>query len=182
MTPVIKVSAPALLCPQSRHSLGPWRNDRARPRRQESFMTPRRQSFEMLPADVTSDASVAGGVMRVEGGSDLLVNNAGFSVASAGAEKSSIRTSPVDFRYELRRDGPDDPRRRAPHATSREGSRHQHQLHIWFSVDALPVCGAKTPPHHGTYESVYGGSVNCAVCWERGKEGRARQMRCLTMR
>jgi NAD(P)-dependent dehydrogenase (short-subunit alcohol dehydrogenase family) len=49
--------------------------------------------FEMLPLDVTSDASVDAAVtqvMRVEGHIDLLVNNAGFGVAPAGAEESSI--------------------------------------------------------------------------------------------
>ncbi len=52
-----------------------------------------RRSFEMLTLDVTSDASVdaaVGEVMRREGRIDLLVNNAGFGVAPAGAEESSI--------------------------------------------------------------------------------------------
>jgi NAD(P)-dependent dehydrogenase (short-subunit alcohol dehydrogenase family) len=51
------------------------------------------QSFEMLSLDVTSDASVADAVaqlMQREGRIDLLVNNAGFGVAPAGAEESSI--------------------------------------------------------------------------------------------
>jgi NAD(P)-dependent dehydrogenase (short-subunit alcohol dehydrogenase family) len=51
------------------------------------------RSFEMLPLDVTSDESVEAAVrevMRLEGRIDLLVNNAGFSVAPAGAEESSI--------------------------------------------------------------------------------------------
>ena len=51
------------------------------------------RSFEMLPLDVTSDASVEAAVtevMRLEGHIDLLVNNAGFGVAPAGAEESSI--------------------------------------------------------------------------------------------
>jgi NAD(P)-dependent dehydrogenase (short-subunit alcohol dehydrogenase family) len=51
------------------------------------------RSFEMLPLDVTSDASVAAvvrDVMRLDGRIDLLVNNAGFSIAPAGAEESSI--------------------------------------------------------------------------------------------
>ena len=51
------------------------------------------RSFEMLPLDVTSDASVAEAVaqlMQREGRIDLLVNNAGFGVAPAGAEESSI--------------------------------------------------------------------------------------------
>jgi len=49
--------------------------------------------FEMLPLDVTSDASVDAAVrrlMQLEGRIDLLVNNAGFGVAPAGAEESSM--------------------------------------------------------------------------------------------
>ena len=49
--------------------------------------------FEMLPLDVTSDESVEAAVRevtRLDGRIDLLVNNAGFSVAPAGAEESSI--------------------------------------------------------------------------------------------
>jgi NAD(P)-dependent dehydrogenase (short-subunit alcohol dehydrogenase family) len=51
------------------------------------------RSFEMLQLDVTSDESVAAAVsevMRRDGRIDLLVNNAGFGVAPAGAEESSI--------------------------------------------------------------------------------------------
>lgn len=51
------------------------------------------RSFEMLTLDVTSDASVeavVSEVMRLEGRIDLLVNNAGFSTAPAGAEESSL--------------------------------------------------------------------------------------------
>ncbi len=51
------------------------------------------RSFEMLPLDVTRDESVEAAVrevMRLEGRIDLLVNNAGFGVAPAGAEESSI--------------------------------------------------------------------------------------------
>jgi NAD(P)-dependent dehydrogenase (short-subunit alcohol dehydrogenase family) len=51
------------------------------------------QSFGMLPLDVTSDESVGAAVkelMRLEGRIDLLVNNAGFGVAPAAAEESSI--------------------------------------------------------------------------------------------
>lgn len=52
-----------------------------------------RQPFHMLPLDVTSDESVeaaVGQLIRLEGRIDLLVNNAGFSVAPAGAEESSM--------------------------------------------------------------------------------------------
>ena len=51
------------------------------------------RSFTLLPLDVTSDDSVrtlVGEVMLREGGIDLLVNNAGFGVAPAGAEESSM--------------------------------------------------------------------------------------------
>ena len=51
------------------------------------------RSFEMLSLDVTSDESVEAvikEVMRLEGRIDLLVNNAGFGVAPAGAEESSL--------------------------------------------------------------------------------------------
>src|SRR3954471_8661038 len=50
-------------------------------------------AFEMLPLDVTSDGSVDAAVsevMRASGRIDVLVNNAGFSIAPAGAEESSI--------------------------------------------------------------------------------------------
>jgi len=49
------------------------------------------RSFEMLPLDVTSDASVDAAVnelMRLEGRIDLLVNNAGFGVAPPGRKRA----------------------------------------------------------------------------------------------
>jgi NAD(P)-dependent dehydrogenase (short-subunit alcohol dehydrogenase family) len=52
-----------------------------------------KRPFSMLALDVTSDGSVdaaVGEVMRLNGRINLLVNNAGFSVAPAGAEESSI--------------------------------------------------------------------------------------------
>ncbi len=52
-----------------------------------------RRPFEMLSLDVTSNDSVeavVNEVIRREGRIDLLVNNAGFGVAPAGAEESSL--------------------------------------------------------------------------------------------
>ncbi|MGQ0799633.1 MAG: oxidoreductase [Pseudomarimonas sp.] len=59
-----------------------------------------RRSFEMLALDVTSDESVEAAVkelMRREGRIDVLVNNAGFGVAPAGAEESSIEQAKAIF-------------------------------------------------------------------------------------
>jgi NAD(P)-dependent dehydrogenase (short-subunit alcohol dehydrogenase family) len=58
------------------------------------------RSFAMLPLDVTSDESVEAAVkelIRQEGRIDLLVNNAGFGVAPAGAEESSIDQAKAIF-------------------------------------------------------------------------------------
>ncbi|KQW88064.1 short-chain dehydrogenase [Massilia sp. Root418] len=55
---------------------------------------------EMLSLDVTSDESVAAAVNQVllrEGRIDLLVNNAGFGVAPAAAEESSIQLAQSIF-------------------------------------------------------------------------------------
>ena len=57
-------------------------------------------SFEMLPLDVTRDESVEAAVrelIRLQGRIDLLVNNAGFGVAPAGAEESSIEQAQAIF-------------------------------------------------------------------------------------
>jgi len=59
-----------------------------------------RRSFSMLSLDVTSDASVDAAiseVLRSDGRIDLLVNNAGVSVAPAGAEESSIEQARAIF-------------------------------------------------------------------------------------
>jgi NAD(P)-dependent dehydrogenase (short-subunit alcohol dehydrogenase family) len=51
------------------------------------------RTFGMLPLDVTSDESVDAAVkevLRLHGRIDLLVNNAGFGVAPAAAEESSL--------------------------------------------------------------------------------------------
>ena len=59
-----------------------------------------KRSFEVLPLDVTRDASVeacVGEVLRRAGRIDLLVNNAGFGVAPAGAEESSIEQAQAIF-------------------------------------------------------------------------------------
>ncbi|HKR38611.1 MAG TPA: oxidoreductase [Paraburkholderia sp.] len=59
-----------------------------------------RQLFEMLPLDVTSDASVEAAItelLRLHGRIDVLVNNAGFGVAPAGAEESSIEQAKAIF-------------------------------------------------------------------------------------
>jgi len=56
--------------------------------------------FAMLSLDVTRDESAAAAVeevIRLEGRIDLLVNNAGFSVAPAGAEESSIEQAQAIF-------------------------------------------------------------------------------------
>jgi len=58
------------------------------------------RSFEMLALDVTSDESVEAVVrelIRLEGRIDLLVNNAGFGVAPAGAEESSVEQARAIF-------------------------------------------------------------------------------------
>ena len=58
------------------------------------------RSFAMLPLDVTSDESVEAAVRELidrEGRIDLLVNNAGFGVAPAGAEESSIDQAKAIF-------------------------------------------------------------------------------------
>src|SRR5207249_1105689 len=101
--------------------------------------TARQRAVEMLSLDVTSDESVAAAVnalLRSEGRLDLLVNNAGFSIAPAGAEESSIEQARSIF--ETNFFGIlDDARRLASHATPREWSHRQHQLSTWFPAGAI---------------------------------------------
>lgn len=59
-----------------------------------------RRSIAMLPLDVTNDESVETAVAELikrEGRIDLLVNNAGFGVAPAGAEESSLKQARAIF-------------------------------------------------------------------------------------
>jgi NAD(P)-dependent dehydrogenase (short-subunit alcohol dehydrogenase family) len=59
-----------------------------------------KKGYEMLALDVTSDASVQAAVAEViaqEGRIDLLVNNAGFGVAPAGAEESTVEQAQAIF-------------------------------------------------------------------------------------
>jgi NAD(P)-dependent dehydrogenase (short-subunit alcohol dehydrogenase family) len=56
--------------------------------------------FPLLALDVTDDESVKEAVnelLRLEGRIDLLVNNAGFGVAPAGAEESSLKQAQAIF-------------------------------------------------------------------------------------
>src|SRR4051794_11493300 len=61
---------------------------------------PGQRSFEMLTLDVTSDRSIEAAlaeVMRSASRIDVLVNNAGFGVAPAGAEESSTQQAQAIF-------------------------------------------------------------------------------------
>nr|WP_315231477.1 oxidoreductase [uncultured Albidiferax sp.] len=58
------------------------------------------RAFQMLALDVTQDASVDAAVrqlIQLEGRIDLLVNNAGFGVAAAAAEESSMAQAQAIF-------------------------------------------------------------------------------------
>lgn len=58
------------------------------------------QGFPLLMLDVTDDASVEAAIQelfRLEGRIDLLVNNAGFGIAPAAAEESSIEQAKALF-------------------------------------------------------------------------------------
>jgi NADP-dependent 3-hydroxy acid dehydrogenase YdfG len=56
--------------------------------------------FPLLTLDVTDDASVGAAIeelLRLEGRIDLLVNNAGFGIAPAAAEESSVEQARLMF-------------------------------------------------------------------------------------
>ena len=98
------------------------------------------RSFEMLSLDVTSDESVEAAVnevMRLDGRIDLLVNNAGFGVAPAGAEESSIEQARSIFEtnfFGIVRMT----RAVVPHMRRRGGwSHHQHRLRAGLPADAV---------------------------------------------
>ena len=98
------------------------------------------RSFEMLSLDVTSDESVAAAVaemLRREGRIDLLVNNAGFSTAPAGAEESSMEQArsifDTNFFGIARMTRAVVPHMRQPG----ERSHHQHRLHLRLPAGAL---------------------------------------------
>ena len=104
------------------------------------------RSFAMLPLDVTSDESVETAVtevLRLEGRIDLLVNNAGFSVAPAAAEESSIEQAwsifDTNFFGIVRMT-----RAVVPHMRHQgEWSDRQYRLRARFPADAVhgALCG-----------------------------------------
>ena len=58
------------------------------------------RSYKMIALDVNSEASIEAAlkeIIQLEGRIDLVVNNAGFGVAPAGAEESSIEQSKMIF-------------------------------------------------------------------------------------
>ena len=58
------------------------------------------RSYKMIALDVNSEESIEAAlneVVRIEGRIDLVVNNAGFGVAPAGAEESSIEQTKMIF-------------------------------------------------------------------------------------
>src|SRR6266513_3848445 len=95
----MKLKNPVALVPGASSGIGKATAERLATAGYKVYGTSRRgatsgqRAFEMLSLDVTSDESVGAAVnalLRSEGRLDLLVNNAGFSVAPAGAEESSI--------------------------------------------------------------------------------------------
>ncbi|MDZ7903445.1 MAG: SDR family NAD(P)-dependent oxidoreductase [Rheinheimera sp.] len=99
--------------------------------------------YPMLALDVTDDHSVISAVdelLRLEGQIDLLVNNAGFGVAPAAAEESSITQAQQIFDTNFHGIVRMIPRRRACDATPRQWSYYQYWFNPWFNRNAL--CGA----------------------------------------
>ncbi len=96
---MIKIKAKVALVTGASSGIGAATAERLAKAGYKVFGTSRRggqggkRSFEMLPLDVTNDESVGAAVSEVvrrDGRIDLLVNNAGFGVAPAGAEESSL--------------------------------------------------------------------------------------------
>ncbi len=110
-----------------------------------------KHSFPLLTLDVTDDASVGTAIdelLRLEGRIDVLVNNAGFGVAPAAAEESSIEQARHIFDTNflgivrlsraviphMRRQGSD-----PSHAPSGQWAHHQYRFD---SRDrSVAVCG-----------------------------------------
>lgn len=95
----MKIETPIALVTGASSGIGEATADRLTEAGYKVYGTSRRspeagpQLFEMLTLDVTRDESVGAAVSEVirrESRIDLLVNNAGFSVALAGDEESSI--------------------------------------------------------------------------------------------
>src|SRR3989440_11532422 len=96
------------------------------------------RAFEMLSLDVTSDESAAavGGAARPPRQQRRVQHRPRRS------GRKLDRTGARDLRDELLRDGPDDGRRRAAHATPRGWSHHQHRLRAGLLAGAIhgPLC------------------------------------------
>ena len=104
----------------------------------------------MLTLDVTSDQSVEAAVREVvrrAGRIDVLVNNAGFGVAPAGAEESSIEQAQSIFDTNFFGHRPDDARRRTPHATAEEGDASSTSARYWASC---PCRTGRSMPRRST--------------------------------
>ena len=98
------------------------------------------RSFEMLPLDVTSDESVEAAVrevMRRGRPHRPAREQRRLRCRARRSGREFDRAGPVDLRYQLLRDRPHDPCRRAPHATPGKWSHHQHRLGAGFPADAV---------------------------------------------
>ncbi len=122
------------------------------------------RSFEMVTLDVTSDQSVEAAVrevMRRADRIDVLVNNAGFGVAPAGAEESSIGQAQSIFDTNFFGDRPDDARRRTRDATARSGDASSTSARYWASC---PCRTGRSMPRPSTRSKAIRShsTMNCA--------------------